>query len=294
MEKGYLEKGYLEKDQIEYFQSNGFLVINSFLSTNEVKALKDRIRHIIEDLDLTTNRSVFTTVEQTRTSDDYFLDSGDKICYFWESDSWNDCGELVQPREQCINKIGHNLHDIDDEFKRVSYDQRIGAICKDLGIKIPLAVQSMYIFKQPHIGGVVSPHQDGAFLYTDPQSCLGFWWALDDCSLENGCLWAVPGSHKLGVERRFRRKDPPEPGTEFVPSAPVQWDLSNAVSLEVPAGSLVLLHHALVHYSDANKSSKARHAYSIHIVDGAPGFVYPTDNWLQRPPSTPFNVVPSF
>jgi hypothetical protein len=38
--------------------------------------------------------------------------------------------------------------------------------------------------------------QDGTFLYTAPQSCLGFWWALEDCTTVNGCLWGVPGSHK--------------------------------------------------------------------------------------------------
>ena len=57
------------------------------------------------------------------------------------------------------------------------------------------------------------PHQDGTFLYTEPQSCIGFWWPLDDCSEENGCLYAVPGSHVLGVKRRFRRRDPPDDGS---------------------------------------------------------------------------------
>jgi phytanoyl-CoA hydroxylase len=45
----------------------------------------------------------------------------------------------------------------------------------------------------------------------------------------------------------------------------------------------VLLHNALVHYSLDNKSNKSRHAYSIHVVDGAPEYVYPADNWLQKP-----------
>ena len=49
--------------------------------------------------------------------------------------------------------------------------------------------------QQPGIGGEVGPHQDGTFLYTKPQSCVGFWWALEDCTVNNGCLWAVPNSH---------------------------------------------------------------------------------------------------
>lgn len=54
----------------------------------------------------------------------------------------------------------------------------------------------------------------------------------------NGCLWAVPGSHKtVPVSRKFRRKDPPGEGTEFSPVEPVQWDLEGAVPLEIPKGS---------------------------------------------------------
>jgi phytanoyl-CoA hydroxylase len=44
------------------------------------------------------------------------------------------------------------------------------------------------------VSRLLSPHvQDGAFLYTRPQSVVGFWWALEDCTLHNGCLWAKPG-----------------------------------------------------------------------------------------------------
>jgi phytanoyl-CoA hydroxylase len=150
----------------------------------------------------------------------------------------------------------------------------------------------MYIFKQPGIGGEVGMHQDGAFLYTVPQTCLGYWWALHDCSKENGCLWAIPGSHKWGMNRRFRRKDLPEYGTEFVPPEPILWSTDGEQPIECPAGSLVLIHHSVVHYSAANTSSHARHAYSIHLVDGKEGVVYPQDNWLQRSDHKNFNEVP--
>ena len=80
------------------------------------------------------------------------------------------------------------------------------------------------------VGGEVGAHQDGAFLYTEPQSVIGFWWALDDCTKQNGCLWVVPGSHKLGVHRRFLRVDPHDAskGVEFSPKEPVLWDINNA------------------------------------------------------------------
>jgi phytanoyl-CoA hydroxylase len=133
--------------------------------------------------------------------------------------------------------------------------------------------------------------QDGTFLYTEPQSVVGFWWALEDCDKENGCLWAVPGSHRDGVQRRFKRKAEGE-GTEFEPPGPEEWDLSGAVPVEVGAGALVLLHNALIHFSAENHSDKSRHAYSVHVIEGANGCKYPSDNWLQRAPDMPFNVLP--
>lgn len=127
----------------------------------------------------------------------------------------------------------------------------------------------MYIFKQPRIGGEVTPHQDGTFLATEPQSCVGLWWALEDCRRDNGCLWAVPGSHKgkpspsprtaggchshrdgrlaAGVKRIFRRREDGK-GTEMDPPEEVPLEQEGAVPLEVGAGTLVLLHGAVVHY----------------------------------------------
>ena len=43
---------------------------------------------------------------------------------------------------------------------------------------------------------LVIPHQDSTFLHTDPMKLIGFWIALEDATLDNGCLWFIPGSHK--------------------------------------------------------------------------------------------------
>lgn len=281
---------YLTEEQIAAFDRDGYLVIPGFWSAEVVATLRQRIGKIIDNLDLNSARSIFSTKEQVRKADDYFLDSGREIRFFWEEKAWVD-GELVTPARESINKIGHGLHDLDEEFERVSYERRVGLICKQLGLVRPLAVQSMYIFKQAKVGGEVGAHQDGAFLYTEPQTCVGFWWPLDDCHRGNGCLWTVPGSHHLGVHRRFRRRDLPHEGTEFEPVEVVEWDLTGAVPLEIPKGSLVILHAGVVHYSEGNTSENARHAYSIHVVDGKPGVEYPADNWLQRPEGHPFREI---
>lgn len=273
----------LTDEQIARYHESGYLVLADFWSAAQTQQARQAIHDILSGMNLDESRAVFTTKEQTRSSDAYFLGSGDTIRFFWEESAFDAAGNCIQERTQCINKIGHALHDLDPTFKTLSYDPRISQISRQLGMHKPLAVQSMYIFKQPRIGGKVGAHQDGTFLYTKPQSVIGYWWALENCTLQNGCLWAVPGSHKLGVKRRFKRRSDGQDGCEFAPPGAETWDLSGAVPLEVDAGTLVLLHSALVHYSEDNKSETSRHAYSLHVVDGAQGIVYPADNWLQNP-----------
>ncbi len=74
----------------------------------------------------------------------------------------------------------------------------------------------MYIFKQPLIGGEVGCHQDATFLYTDPMTVTGFWFAIEDATLDNGCLWAAPGGHRGPLRQVFKRNATND-GTVFEP-----------------------------------------------------------------------------
>ena len=65
----------------------------------------------------------------------------------------------------------------------------------------------MYIFKQPKIGGEVVCHQDSTFLYTKPESAVGFWVALEDATIENGCLLVAKGSHKGPLRKLFQKNN---------------------------------------------------------------------------------------
>lgn len=48
------------------------------------------------------------------------------------------------------------------------------------------------------------PHQDSTFLYTTPDTTIGVWIALEDSTVDNGCLWTLPGEHAKGVRRRMQ------------------------------------------------------------------------------------------
>ena len=268
----------LNPDQIAAYDRDGFLVLENFVDQGACDSLRARAEQLVRDFDPAGVVSIFSTHEQTRTSDDYFLESGDKIRFFFEENAFLPDGTLRQTKERSINKIGHALHDLDPVFDSFSRTAEIKQLVSDLGIADPLLLQSMYIFKQPRIGGEVTCHQDATFLFTEPLRMVGLWFALEDATVDNGCLWVIPGGHKLGLKSRFMRAE--GGGTRFEVFDDRPWPEDKLQPLEVKKGTLIVLHGLLPHLSRENRSPKSRHAYTLHVIDASAN--YPKDNWLQR------------
>ena len=268
--------------QLTNYQNEGFLVLNDFVDPTACDALRDRVIEMIGEFEPSEVASIFSTREQNRIADEYFLNSANNISFFFEENAFDSDGALKQNKELSINKIGHALHDLDPVFDRFSRASSIEQLARDLGVNNPLLLQSMYIFKQPLIGGEVNCHQDCTFLYTEPQDILGLWFALEDATLENGCLWVLPGGHQRGLKSRWVRT---QNGMQFATFDPSPWPEQELVPLEVKKGSLIVLNGLLPHRSLENRSTKSRHAYTLHIVSA--NSHYPSDNWLQRSAEMP-------
>jgi len=264
------------KGMLEEWNNRGFLIIENFYSNEECDNLRNRADLLVKDFNPESVQSIFDTKNQENVNDRYFLESGDKIRFFFEDKAFDQKGKLINKKELVINKIGHALHDLDDDFFKFSHRLDLDQIAKAIGLNNPLLIQSMYIFKQPNIGGEVVCHQDSTFLYTEPDTVVGFWVALEDATIENGCLWVASGGHK-GPLRKLFRKENNAMKMIILDETPFE---KTDTAVEVGKGSLVLLHGRLPHYSCENTSNKSRHAYTLHVIDGDKK--YPKENWLQR------------
>ncbi|GMH01985.1 hypothetical protein Nepgr_003824 [Nepenthes gracilis] len=268
--------GNLSSDHLQSFYSKGFFVIESFASPEEIESMRNRMDQLLDEFDCSTS-VIFSTKDHSHAKDNYFYDSAENISFFFEEKAFDVEGKLKQPKKLSINKVGHALHELDPVFRKFSSSEKMSGLLSSLSYKRPVIIQSMYIFKQPGIGGEVVPHQDNSFLYTEPTTCTGLWLALEDATVRNGCLWAIAESHKKGLMRRFIRGNE---GVHFDQPSP-SYDQKDFLPIEVKAGSLVVIHGDLVHQSFENQSSTSRHAYSLHVVD-TDGCKWAEDNWIRR------------
>ena len=333
-----------------FFDKHGFIFLPNFATHGEVQSMKSSMEQLVNDEWKTGadkhSTQVFRTDQkqvEAQGRSDYFLDSASKIHYFAEKDALDDDenGKLKQEyitnKIAALNKAGHAMHIMPGPFQTYTQSPKIAHLLRELGWVDPIVPQSMYIFKQAKIGGEVTSHQDSTFLYTTPrQTCIGLWLALDDATLENGCLWVRPGSHTESVRRQFVRNplhfgesldysgddsgDRSQPQMIFrqldknnhgdnqqnSSSNFVTWEgklpenslpmpectgLYKEGFIPVPckAGDLLAFCGKLDHLSLPNESSKARHTFQLHCVEGEEaGVVWSKENWLQYPPGVDF------
>ena len=198
----------LTPEQLSAFRRDGFLVLPDFFSPETAERLKSRVHTMLDQFDLATHpKTIFKTTSEGRQTANpaaaaaaaaapaaegsaaaaasapvslssldpnrYFLDSASAVHFFFEERAFSPTGELVVPKSESINKIGHFLHELDPEFKAFTYRDEVKAVAKSIGMQQPVVLQSMVICKQPRIGGEVTPHRDSTFLYTEPSTATG-------------------------------------------------------------------------------------------------------------------------
>jgi phytanoyl-CoA hydroxylase len=149
-------------------------------------------------------------------------------------------------------------------------------------------MQSMLFLKPPGLPGQAW-HQDERFIPTRDRSLVGAWMALDDATIENGCLWVIPGSHRAGVLYPNRPHNNPD---EFDPTAEsYNFDDRTAIPVEVKTGDVVFFNGYLLHRSLRNNSTGTRRALVNHYMSATSLLPWTLDDGLDVGTMDMRNVV---
>uniref|UniRef100_A0A8C1K0Z6 Phytanoyl-CoA dioxygenase domain-containing protein 1 n=1 Tax=Cyprinus carpio TaxID=7962 RepID=A0A8C1K0Z6_CYPCA len=241
----------LTDQDVQKYWDEGYLVLDGLLSPEECDALRDRMSEIIEGMDVPEHcRTQFST-----DHDEQLKKQGNADYFITSGDKIRFFFEkgVFDDKGEFIVPREHSLNKIGHG-----------------------------------IGGEVTPHQDATFLYTQPLGrVMGVWIALEDATLENGCLWFIPGSHHDGISRRMVRTPKGSfPLTDFI-GREKNYDDKLFVPGPVKKGGAVLIHGEVVHRSAANTSDASRHVYTFHIMESQ-STVWSPENWLQPSEELPF------
>ncbi len=218
---------YLTQDQYDRFQEEGILVINDFLTPSELSGAIEGIeRECLARKEMTTDAEGFQYERQGEASGD----------------------------PEAKIKAGGMLRKITGamripELKEIFTSAKMVHCIEDLMDSDVYYHSSKVMFK-PAFGGAAKPwHQDAAYWRQFEPRQITTWIALDDSTEENGCIWAIPGSHKLGLIPHVGRELQIEES---------RIDLKRAVPIPVKPGGLLLFHSLALHMSKKNLSDKRR------------------------------------
>lgn len=232
------------------YKKNGFIIIENLFTAKDINLIKQETINIF--------KGNLGLVEGTLKS------------------KYNETEFEILSRYLCIH-FPHKISKL--IFKYLSHPS-ITNILKQIISPNVKAVQSMLFVKAPGKPGQ-SWHQDEYYIPTRDCSLTGVWIAIDDSTIENGCLWIVPGSHK--PSKIYKRI--PYEGKEFGEHDTIdssQFDISNAIPVEINAGSVLFFNGYLLHSSGKNKSNdKFRRALVYHYMSAESYLPWDQDGKLE-------------
>ncbi len=205
----------------EFFQENGFVVVRDVLNTSEVFELREETSRLCRE---DGNRLAHAVEDLTSLKEEDLL-----------------------TRFLCI----HFPHKISERMRRVvSQDVLVETLTQLIGPNVK-CMQSMLFIKAAGKPGQAW-HQDELFIPTRDRSLVGAWIALDDATVENGCLWVIPGSHKPGILWPNKDHGDYEQFDCAKESFAFPYSEADEVPVEVKAGSAVFFNGYLLHRSLPN------------------------------------------
>jgi ectoine hydroxylase-related dioxygenase (phytanoyl-CoA dioxygenase family) len=226
-------KHELSDEQIAFFRDNGFLIVEGFLNAAELEYWRK-----------TTEEAV-----AKRLGSDTLNNQKDPDAFY------------AQVFTQALR-----LADIHNGMRDLVYDRRIGKMAATLVGEEGMRVWHDQALFKPPLGNPTAWHLDNPYWSFSSRHALSFWIALDDATLENGCMWYIPGSHNSATYENVGIGQNMADLFKVYPA----WRQVDPVCGACPAGSVVWHNGLTAHGAGANMTRHARRAMTCAFMpDGA-------------------------
>ena len=227
-----------EPSMKESYEHDGFLVVDSLFSNTDLSQVRQRTDEIVADPD----------------------SAPEGVGVGREGDTAQD-----RSSQQAANRSIRGtsfLVRFDPVFQRFAQQARLLEIVRGLLGPMVKVFRDQMLLKPP--GGQAKPlHQDQSYFRVQPEGELvTAWVALDDATMENGCMCYVPGSHTHGV---FEIGTDPDRPVHHIPETSA-IELDEPVSCPVSAGSVIFHHGCCLHSSEENRTNTWRRAVILHYA----------------------------
>lgn len=220
-------------EQISRYQEDGFIVLENFLEANELENWRRCTEEAIP-------KRLNTTHLQNQSDPDSYY---------------------AQVFTQALK-----LREVHEGMREIMDDPRLGKLAADLAGVQGIRIWHDQALIKPPFGNATAWHLDNPFWSFSSKDAISLWVALDDATLENGCLYYLPGTHKqatfeptnIGSNQRDLFKIYP------------QWLSIASVATPCPAGSAVLHNGLVAHGAGANMTNRPRRAMTCaYMPDGS-------------------------
>lgn len=227
----------LSQAQLEAYERDGYLVVENLVSPQDLRTLRERIDAIQEGRANAQSSGFVTNFEPA--------------------------GGTAVAAKPVLRKLSE-LAAHDEFFRSIASSKGIlDCVAQLTGRAERILLYSDQAFLKPAFHGTEKPlHQDNSYFRVEPMHFgVTCWMAIDDATVENGCMNYIPGSHKLGLIPHKAIKDTPHLTPE--------GQFGREVPAPIPAGACIFHHLLVLHSSKANNSPNSRRAWALHYVNGA-------------------------
>ena len=225
----------LSNEQVEQFWEDGFIIVENLLDPDEVASLLAHAEWVAS--------GKASHIPKGQLQIEPHVVAGEA---------------QAQNYADSLRKMSH-LAFYDEGFRNHARNPKILDVIEVLlGPNIKL-YQDQLFMKPPRIGSRQRYHQDMPLgFYIDPPDMVTCWVALTDSTIENGCVWMLPGTHKFGIIEQSKWGE--------YEQMSVEGSLSEERPLELKAGDCSFHHGLILHSSRPNRTNQRRRGYATHYV----------------------------